>query len=314
MFWHSDKSVYQRDTSLKIAAILVNLSPEERQWSPRQKQWFESCLYIFNKHWDKVDNFRIDKYLMLVRNIFNAAFQIFKRTDYDQQDMEWFCQLIGKWFSDNLTAQGLLLQMVDIFVPEMGKVNNQISLTHLSKLLEPFLNALANTQETLMLERLRDQIFHPLLQSNVTIDSDSEDSEPEDLKAVDGGKLSKRTRKEVKALINQKFVFENMNILMYAENYIFKVASSPSGEGILEGNREQLYQLYNYALQLEPDAKPELTFSERMIVNKARGFITKRMKRRAEIRNLKNSKKADRKMKKMMSDQIFEQFKDQLRA
>lgn len=105
-----------------------------------------------------------------------------------------------------------------------------------------------------------------------------------------------------------------MNILMYAENYIFKVASSPAGEGILEGNREQLYQLYNYALQLEPDAKPELTFSERMIVNKARGFITKRMKRRAEIRNLKQSKKADRKMKKMMSDKIFEQFKDQLRA
>jgi hypothetical protein len=41
-----------------------------------------------------------------------------------------------------------------------------------------------------------------LLESNVTVDSDSEDSEPEDLTAVDGGQLSKKTRKEVKALIN----------------------------------------------------------------------------------------------------------------
>jgi hypothetical protein len=115
----------------------------------------------------------------------------------------------------------------------------------------------------------------------VTVDSDSEDSEPEDLKAVDGGKLSKRSRKEIRALINQKYVFENMNILMYAENNIFQVASSNE---IVEGNREKLYALYNFALQLEPEAKKELTFSERMIVNRARGFITMRMKRRMEVR------------------------------
>ena len=52
-----------------------------------------------------------------------------------------------------------------------------------------------------------------------------------------------------------------MNILIYAENYIFKVASLPAGEGILEDNREQLYSLYNFALKLEPEAKPELTYS-----------------------------------------------------
>lgn len=32
-----------------------------------------------------------------------------------------------------------------------------------------------------------------------------------------------------------------MNILMYAENFIFKVASMPAGEGIIESNREMLY-------------------------------------------------------------------------
>ena len=39
-----------------------------------------------------------------------------------------------------------------------------------------------------------------------------------------------------------------MNILMYAENYIFKQASLPAGEGIIESNREELYKLYNFAL------------------------------------------------------------------
>jgi hypothetical protein len=42
-----------------------------------------------------------------------------------------------------------------------------------------------------------------------------------------------------------------------------------------------------FALKLEPEKKPELTFSQRMIVNRARSFITKRMKRRVEMRTVK---------------------------
>ena len=42
------------------------LSTEEHK-----KQWFEGFLHIFNLHWDKVDNFRIDKYLMFLRFQFN---------------------------------------------------------------------------------------------------------------------------------------------------------------------------------------------------------------------------------------------------
>ena len=37
--------------------------------------------------------------------------------------------------------------------------------------------------------------------------------------------MSKSTRREVNKLINTKYVFPNMNILLYAENSIFKVAS-----------------------------------------------------------------------------------------
>ena len=82
----------------------------------------------------------------------------------------------------------------------------------------------------------------------MTQDSDSEDSEPEDLAKVDGGKLSKASRKAVKAIINQKFVFPNMNITLYAENFIFKVASREAGEHMREENRDRVYSLYEMAL------------------------------------------------------------------
>ena len=62
-----------------------------------------------------------------------------------------------------------------------------------------------------------------MLESNVTApDSDeSESSEEENLALVDGGKLSKRSRKAVKAIIDEKYIFPAFNILLYAENYIF---------------------------------------------------------------------------------------------
>ena len=162
--------------------------------------------------------------------------------------MVWFAKLIKDWFMQQNAAQGLLLQIVDVFVPEMGKVNSQISLTNMAAFLDPFLHTMATTRSQTILTRIRDGIFQPLLQSNVTEYSDSESSEEEDLKAVDGGKMSKRTRKELKKLINTKYVFEYMNILMYAENYIFKVASAPANEGVLEENREHIYALHDFAL------------------------------------------------------------------
>ena len=80
-----------------------------------------------------------------------------------------------------------------------------------------------------MQNRIIDEIFTPLLESNVTVpDSDDDESEEENLAQVDGGKLSRRTRKQVMALINQKYVFPNFNILHYAENHIFRLTSSES--------------------------------------------------------------------------------------
>jgi hypothetical protein len=67
-------------------------------------------------------------------------------------------------------------------------------------------------------------------------------------------------------------VFANFNILIYAENYIFPVASS---KDIKEINREEIYDLYYAARELEPQPKhQELNYSQRMLVNKARKFIT----------------------------------------
>jgi len=66
------------------------------------------------------------------------------------------------------------------------------------------MNALAKSHQELLRTRIVEHVFDPLLESNVTKpDSDDEESsEEENLALVDGGKMSKRSRKAVEAIVN----------------------------------------------------------------------------------------------------------------
>ena len=62
---------------------------------------------------------------------------------------------------------------------------------------------------------------------------------------MDGGKLPPKTVKEINSMLNEKYIFSAFNILIYAQNFVLKLASS---DEIKEENRDQLYKLYDYAL------------------------------------------------------------------
>jgi hypothetical protein len=87
-----------------------------------------------------------------------------------------------------------------VFIPELGKIDKDgISLDQIGCLLKPFIRALAQSKQESLKERIIEHVFEPLLESNVTQpdSDDSEESSEEDLTAVDGGKLSKRSKRKV---------------------------------------------------------------------------------------------------------------------
>jgi hypothetical protein len=53
-------------------------------------------------------------------------------------------------------------------------------------------------------------------------------------------------------MLKRKYHFSGFNNLLYAQNFVFKLASEKAGEKVREENRETLYKLYDFALQLEP--------------------------------------------------------------
>lgn len=165
-----------------------------------------------------------------------------------------------------------------------------------------------------------ENIFRPLLENNKTIPEPTSSDEEEMIKKdhyhrhVDGGKMNPRTVREIQNMLDQKYVFSCFNILIYAQNYILKMAGT-SEDFMLEGNRDHLYKLYDFAINLEPKPeREELTFTQQQLVNRARTFVTMKMKRRANLREQKTESKNIVKMKKTLSNQIQDQQDEIIKA
>ena len=172
------------------------------------------------------------------------------------------------------------------------------------------MKALATIENKEIKERIINNIFHPILENNKTV-RESSDNEEEIAKQehyhrhVDGGKLPPKTVREIKEILDTKYIFSAFNILIYAQNYVLKMASQ---EGILEANRDEIYKLYDYAIMLEPKPdREELTFTQQQLVNKARNFVTLKMKRRQNLRDQKAEVKNMIRSKKIASETIMEQ-------
>jgi hypothetical protein len=137
VIWHSDKPLYQKACMQKIASIMGVLGSEERKM-----EWFENFLYIFNKHWDKIDNFRIDKFLMFLRFMFNQSLAMLRDSKYQKEYVKWYQKTVFSLYKgqlNNESASGVTLQICDIFVQELNLVDSDISLETLAELLHPFL-------------------------------------------------------------------------------------------------------------------------------------------------------------------------------
>ena len=101
------------------------------------------------------------------------------------------------------------MQVSDLFLQELNKVDSQqISYTNLCLILEPFLHSAAHCRNKILVQRVIDRIFLPLLENNITMQEQTGESEEEEeidysKKWVDGGKMSKKTERAVRKLVEQ---------------------------------------------------------------------------------------------------------------
>ena len=76
------------------------------------------------------------------------------------------------------------MQLCDVFLEELNSVDKDISTETLSSMLEPFLFSLARCRNRILAGRIKEKIFLPLLENNITLEVLDEE-EVEETKVTD---------------------------------------------------------------------------------------------------------------------------------
>lgn len=245
-------------------------------------------------HWDKIDHWRINKYLDLIRKQLIIIFQHINKTwDTTPSILPIYMSILyEECLKEVEVPLGVGMQLADIYIDEIKNNFEKSALTHerVVHLLDPFLQALGRTRQFALFERIKEKVFVKLIESN-GIDADEEN----------------------------ELYFPNFDIVEYAEKEIFELTSAPEvPEGkedvkdvkgfhpICAANRPGLYQIYEKAAGREKQKEEPLSFAERLRQMRLPAIFkpkTKHQKKKALREKAKKMTKMKKRIMKLIRNQ-----------
>jgi hypothetical protein len=176
---------------------------------------------------------------------------------------------------------GLGMHVADIYIEEISKAfdKNTLSQKKMVQLLSPFINALGQTKQLALYERIKEKVFTKLIESN-------------GVGADESGAL----------------YFPKFDIVEYAEVDIFTVASDTN---TIESRRTDIYDIYDRASGKAKDKEEPLSYAERLQLMQAKPIFKPQTKHQKKIVNRDKAKQASKIKKrilKMIRNQALQTF------
>jgi ribosomal RNA-processing protein 1 len=151
--WKTDGVNAQHDFCKKIAVAVFDV-PESIS-----KVFIESFFITFAKDWGRIDKWRIEKYLVLVRYLLDQVVLWAKKTDHRQYLPELFTKVLNI-----KNGVGLQLQFVDVMVPYLVDLVQDGAGGDVVK---PFTALFSDSQcQPALVKRINDKIVQPLIESD----------------------------------------------------------------------------------------------------------------------------------------------------
>lgn len=129
--------------------------------------FFGSFLEIMQQEWFGIDQWRMDKFLMLVRRMLRYTLKAIKKEKWQSDFIEKLNSVIYKCLES--PCLGLSMHVLDIFFEELAKVSEgKISKENVTECIKPFIKYIADQKEYKLLAHMRNRVFaHLLYQSEL---------------------------------------------------------------------------------------------------------------------------------------------------
>lgn len=157
--WMSDKPLPQESLATKIASLLHSFDRPESCL-----QFFAMFLKTMAMEWGGIDQWRIDKFMMLVRKVTREMLRILQSKEWDADVIALLSTRLEETVLAAGTPRGLFMHFVELFFEEVGKVSNgNIEPEAVTQLLKPFMLYVASQNDYKLIHCVTKHVFNHLL-------------------------------------------------------------------------------------------------------------------------------------------------------
>lgn len=157
--WMADKPLNQENLATDIASLVHCFDNVEVSL-----QFFAMFLKTMAAEWSGIDQWRIDKFMMLVRKITRETFVLLKNNEWNKSEIKEFSKKLHETVLAPDTPKGLFMHFTELYLEEVAKVTDGELLTEtLTYLLKPFMKFVARSKEYKLIKCVRCHIFNHLL-------------------------------------------------------------------------------------------------------------------------------------------------------
>lgn len=127
-------------------------------------QFFGMFLKTMCNEWITIDQWRIDKFMMLVRRVTREMFVELQTNDWDADLLNKFAAQLKETVLCNLAPRGLFMHFTEIYLEEVAKVSGgNIDTAAVTRILDPYILYLATQPDYKLVRHVLRHIFNHLL-------------------------------------------------------------------------------------------------------------------------------------------------------
>ncbi|XP_070201578.1 ribosomal RNA processing protein 1 homolog A-like isoform X2 [Littorina saxatilis] len=227
--WMQDKPLLQEELSARICGLLKVFSDGQSALN------FAAAFFATQaSEWNRLDQWRMDKYMMLTRDFLRATFEVVKSRSWEGSLVSSLAQLVDEEVLDAAREEnpdGLRLHLADIWLEELARVGaGELKENQILTLLKPYVNYIAKSKRDIISDRIRKSIFDTILEGPAAVDVEAEDAEGAEETEDDQPTLQYNLRAIAEALFEQgkqDSVCPRIRRKLYSLVKRFKAAAPP---------------------------------------------------------------------------------------
>ncbi|XP_017857807.1 PREDICTED: ribosomal RNA processing protein 1 homolog [Drosophila arizonae] len=159
--WMSDKPLVQEELAEQLAQMIDSFGGN----TACSLAYFSAFMRTMCQEWFGIDQWRMDKFLMLVRRMLRYMLRLLKKSKWDKDLIEAF----NKSMNESVLAaqpksRGITMHYMDVFFEELAKAaNEEITAEQVNLFLRPFVHYVGTQRDAKLVSQCRTRVLYHLL-------------------------------------------------------------------------------------------------------------------------------------------------------